>query len=148
MFSFHTSLSWARQIRQRTPDRAAIGHEESNENHGGGRMADDVGSKDILLGCTFSHMKEIALERQFWNIPQSLLDSGKNKWPEGSETTSETLPQDARSTRHPQRSKTVFTNITFIKACGFILEIKFNNPTVLNLLMLFGYWLIPWCSFG
>lgn len=105
-------------------------------------MADDVRSKNIMLGCTFSQMKEMALEKGSFDTFHDPSDSGKNKGEREAKShtmTSETLPQDARSTSHPHRSKTVFSNNTFIKGCNFILGIKFNNPTVLNLLMLLTY---------
>lgn len=104
-------------------------------------MAVDVGSKNILLGCTFSQMKEMAPEEGSFDRFHDLSDAGKNNCEREakSHTTSETLPQNTRSTSHPCRSKTVFTNKTFIKGWNFILGIKFNNPTVLNLLMLLGY---------
>lgn len=62
-------------------------------------------------------------------IPQTLGKTNGEREAKSHTTTSETLPQDARSTSHPHRSKTVFTNVTFIKGCNFILEIKCNNPT-------------------
>lgn len=81
-------------------------------------------------------------------IPQTLRKTSGEQEGKSRRTTSEMLPQDPRNTSHPCRSKTVFSIITFIKeGCTFILGIKFNNPTVLNLLMSLGYWLISWCSF-
>lgn len=105
-----------------------------------GQMADDAGSKNIPTGCTLSQTKETALEKGSFDTYRA-SDSGKSNGErevESHTTTSETLLQDTGSTSHPNRSKTLFTNKTFIKGCSFILGIKFNNPTVLDLLILLG----------